>query len=471
MNQKNSHSSSEIEKQKIQLRKKCEKIIAMRNSSSLKKPIIIELCGSPKSGKTSFLTSFNIFLKRNGFRTHVIDEWASKCPVSNKRNFSFNIWTTNNALNTLIGLLHNNIQREAYDVIIFDRAIFDGFCWFEWLKQTNSISESGYKLYTDFFKSRDWVNLIDIVCVFTSNSSVSIEREFTSNLTDIEGSIMNKEILESYVQAIKRTIEMHKNTFDYVREFDTSYKNQIEVGNMVSRELLSLMEKVSQEHIWYFDSSITRYLNMGYSNKDIIEFLSHEEINYGPRDKVESDDKKIQIIAIACITDSERKKVFVVKKNNGSLGKEASPEKDQLLAYVGGHVRKDDVRNTNGNLIELVHNGLQRELLEEIAQPLAFDRIEPFFIYTPEYSQKSKKHLAICFHIIYDQIKINNFRLDTYEFVQKKGSSLSGRVIDIDDLIKEANIESWTKEIIQVIFGKNVDEERKQRETLFDVKY
>jgi hypothetical protein len=279
---------------------------------------------------------------------------------------------------------------------------------------------------------------------------------------------MNQVILESYVKAIKKTVEIHKSTFDHILSFDTSEKNQIEVGNEVTEALLLKMEIVSQEHIWYFDNSIAKYFSEGLSNKEILTLLTKEEMKYGVRKEVEKDSNKIQIVAIACITDSERKKVFVVKKNPKSLGNEASPEKDQLLAYVGGHVRKDDVRNTNGRFIELVHNGLQRELLEEIAQPLALDNIEPFFIYTPEYSAKSKKHLAVCFHIQYDQIKINNFRLDTYEFVQKKGSSLSGRVIDVVDLCRETRLESWTQEIIKVIFSKNLKTRVDQTETLFN---
>ena len=59
-------------------------ILDFKAERKLRRPLLIEFCGSPKSGKSTTITSLNQFLKRNGFTTTVLTERASVCPVSNK---------------------------------------------------------------------------------------------------------------------------------------------------------------------------------------------------------------------------------------------------------------------------------------------------------------------------------------------------------------------------------------------------
>ena len=58
-----------------------------------RKPLVIEFAGVPKAGKTSTLNQVHGFLKRCGFRTEVVVERASVCPIRDKKHANFNIWT------------------------------------------------------------------------------------------------------------------------------------------------------------------------------------------------------------------------------------------------------------------------------------------------------------------------------------------------------------------------------------------
>ena len=51
-----------------------------------RKPLVIEFAGVPKAGKTSTLTQVQAFLKRCGFRTDVMVERASVCPIRDKKH-------------------------------------------------------------------------------------------------------------------------------------------------------------------------------------------------------------------------------------------------------------------------------------------------------------------------------------------------------------------------------------------------
>ncbi len=93
-----------------------------------RRPIVIEFCGTPKSGKTSCINSLVLFLKRNHFRVKVLTERASICPIKNKFDPNFNIWTGCQALSELARIMSNDSKE--YDIVIMDRGLFDAVCWF-----------------------------------------------------------------------------------------------------------------------------------------------------------------------------------------------------------------------------------------------------------------------------------------------------------------------------------------------------
>jgi hypothetical protein len=56
------------------------------------RPFILEFAGSPKAGKSTSVDAIEHFLRRNGFRTHLLRERASFCPIPMKGHVFFNIW-------------------------------------------------------------------------------------------------------------------------------------------------------------------------------------------------------------------------------------------------------------------------------------------------------------------------------------------------------------------------------------------
>ena len=114
-----------------ELQDSAARILEMKKATRPRRPIVLEFGGTPKSGKTSCLSSLNLFLKRNGFATKLLTERASICPISDKFNPLFNIWTCNSAVAELAATFAE--QGKTLDVIICDRGVFDALCWFEWL--------------------------------------------------------------------------------------------------------------------------------------------------------------------------------------------------------------------------------------------------------------------------------------------------------------------------------------------------
>ena len=74
------------------LQERAERAAALFRDKA-RKPLVIEFAGVPKAGKTTTLTQVQAFLKRCGFRTDVMVERASVCPIRDKKHANFNIWT------------------------------------------------------------------------------------------------------------------------------------------------------------------------------------------------------------------------------------------------------------------------------------------------------------------------------------------------------------------------------------------
>ncbi len=431
-------------------------VLKLKNIHRQRRPIVIEFCGSPKAGKTSSINSLNIFLKRNGFRTTVLSERASVCPISDKQSPVFNVWTcsaTINEINEKMDMANASPDPENnLDVIICDRGIFDALCWFRWLNKRNKMNENEYNVLTQFALLNRWQKNIDLVYIFITTPEESIKREYANLLTDKRGSIMKEDILSQYKEAVLQTLSEYEEAFRATVIIDTTDRQQNDVGYEVTEKTLIALKEMLMEKIGYinrFRLTLSNGINKFSSIKDVME-----TVQYGLRDEVEDDINLIQPIAIAVITSPDEEKIFCVKKTPKSTNK-TSPEAGQTLLYVGGHMRKEDESLACCNFLDAIRNTLERELFEELGISIVIDKEqEPFVIYTP-ISDKSKKHLAICWKICMDED--TKFRLDSYELIQKKGKTKSGTFVSLKEITgPDMSFESWSRTILLELFSEKL---------------
>lgn len=437
-------------------------VLKLKNLHRQRRPIVIEFCGSPKAGKTSSITSLNIFLKRNGFKTAVLTERASICPISDKQSPAFNVWTctsTINEINERIDTANTSVEN-GVDVIICDRGIFDALCWFRWLESKEKMSEEEYKVLTDFSLLYRWQKNIDLVYIFLASPEESIKREYANLLTDKRGTIMREDILSEYKLAVMDTLKEYKEYFRATYVIDTTNRNQNDVGYEVTEKTLQTLKEMLMEKIGFIHKTDLSFPGGVCCFNTIQDQFEH--INYGLRDSVENNSDYVQPIAIAVIRSKDNKKILCVKKSPKSTEK-SSPEYGQTLLYIGGHMRKEDKSKKCACFLDVVRNTLERELFEELGVSVVVNKTqEPFVIYTPN-TEKSKAHIAICWLINIDED--SKIRLDSYELIQKKGSSKSGTFVPIKDILEpEYKLESWSRTILLELLSNSLSSS--QRENL-----
>lgn len=437
-----------------ELEKRAWELLELKRDALARRPIVIEFCGAPKSGKSSCINSLELFLRRNKFRTRVLTERASVCPIRNKFDPLFNIWTVSSAIAELAEILSNSPK--DYDVVFLDRGIFDALCWFNWQREHHHLDENTFRVLESFLTMNKWRAALDLILVFTATPEVSLQREYAHLLTRKTGSIMRPDVLSSYQRTIMDAADIYSDKFQKIEVFDTSDIKQNDVSYEVTKRTLEILQENKSEKIGFVRrAEITTDVEEKFSYSEA--FSPTTPLHFDVRAKVESDSKLIQPIPILVITNPDRNRVFVVKKNKKVLSK-TSPEDDKLLLYLGGHIRREDSYHSNdSNLLSIAQYALHREIKEEVGLDYFPPQNELICIWTRD-NERSRKHLALCyvFEADIDSLKL---RLDSNEFMTT-GNTISGSIFTMDQVLKrKRDLEPWSKIILREIFGVSLGEQ------------
>ncbi len=453
-----------VDRQIIELERLAQQVLEIKRRSRPRRPIVIEFAGSPKAGKSTCIGSLDIFLRRNNFRTKILTERASVCPIPNKFDPIFNVWTASAALNQLSETLANSSKK--LDVIILDRGFFDALCWFEWQRREKLLRNDDYQRFTSFFTSMRFRMCIDLVLVFESSPETSSEREYKNLLTRKEGSIMRREVLTSYLDTIKHTTEKYKSSFRKISEYNTDDQDQNEVSYNVTKTTLDLLKNLADEKIGFVPKSCIPNLPTIFKYSEIRQKLE-ENLRFNDRNSVEEDKDCLQIIPIAVIKEKSRDEFLVGTKAQKATSN-TSPEKGKTLCYFGGHVREEDSNLLEGgDKLDVLKQCVYREVKEEIGIDLDPDSTDPECIWVRDGS-KSEHHLAVVFIV---ELSLSRIKLsvDGEEFAryEKKGRTGTGDIISAYELA-QMKIDSWTDNIVKKIAKVNFHERDPSQPTLFN---
>ena len=145
------------------------------------RPLFVEFAGTPKSGKSTCIDAVNHFFRRNEYKVLAPTEGASKrTPYYLKNDLvSFNAWSATYALTHI---LEGRYSTDKYHLVIMDRGLFDALAWFELLMKRNDIASSDCSAIQDFLLIDHWRKLVDMIFLFRTDPSTSLERENSNKL-------------------------------------------------------------------------------------------------------------------------------------------------------------------------------------------------------------------------------------------------------------------------------------------------
>lgn len=193
------------------------KLISNLSDNNDKLPMIIELAGTPNSGKTTIINELDTVFRRYNINSKVICESARYCKITNKKSPQFNYWTALETIQRIISMID-----QGYKIIICDRGIFDAITWMNFYLNNKLISKKDFDTTINFYMLNEWRQYVHCVVAITCDPQISINRDIDYKEFEVYGSIVNPQILPQINKAIIETIEDYKKHFNKLMYFDTS---------------------------------------------------------------------------------------------------------------------------------------------------------------------------------------------------------------------------------------------------------
>jgi len=205
----------------------------------LPRPFFLEFTGSPSAGKTTTITELDKFLRRYGFRVLRPQEGAEVIRHISRTTPLYNLRTGLYALCQLIDLA----QSHLYDVVIFDRCIFDTFGWMMYWESKAQLEEWERRENQKFFLSRFWVDNIDACYIMTCRPEIAMERELRIALSQKLGETTNPQTMRKLVDRYKVTYQTLSPRFPQLHFLDTSDLDEQTMVETIAMEILNTLEK------------------------------------------------------------------------------------------------------------------------------------------------------------------------------------------------------------------------------------
>ncbi|OGN10610.1 MAG: hypothetical protein A3J46_05375 [Candidatus Yanofskybacteria bacterium RIFCSPHIGHO2_02_FULL_41_11] len=209
-----------------------------RHDSTIPRPFVFEFNGPPHSGKTTTIIELDKFLRRQGFRVLRPQESGEAIRHIDRSVPVYNIRT---GLYTLTHLL-DHVHDHSYDVIIYDRGIFDAYCWMSYWEEKGKITKKQMDIVQNFFFLDLWLKEIDRAYFMVCDSQKARKRELDTSLSK-KLDTKNIETVKLY----RKTYDNLSKTFPQLKLIDTSNLNKKEVAEKIALDLLGVMEHKSEK--------------------------------------------------------------------------------------------------------------------------------------------------------------------------------------------------------------------------------
>lgn len=422
-----------------------------------RKPIVLEFAGVPKAGKSSTIGQIQAFLKRCGFRVEVVVERASVCPIRDKKHPNFNVWTACTTLSQVLEKTQIPARHDDPDVLLLDRGLFDAVSWLAVMERLNRLRTEDREVIERFLLLPDWRKRITGVIVMTADPADSMKREQgVLPVEDVSGSIMNEAVLTQMLETTRATVERLRKHFR-IFTIDTSGTRPDglrETAETCAGVVLDWIEEQLDEEILSLPEDAVAALfgentclDAAKAGTLIERFTEHG--SFDDRAVIERDVARVQALPVVVVRNRSGEVLRLKRRERRA----DNPLHEKLVIWAGGHVRRED-----GNNGVSILGCAVRELQEELRLCVAggdLVLLGAVWIRSEAHAgpgNRTRRHVAVVFEwrAPTDDVAVV---LSTAEFIERRGTSLSGRFVApaaLASAVDEGQVcEPWSVEIVR----------------------
>lgn len=297
----------------------------------------------------------------------------------------------------------------------------------------------------------------------TTAPSSALGREFKDSVTRKAGSIMNKRVLTQFNESLNEAYDSLKENFKCILKVDTTNFEPAQSVEEVTRRTLQTLQKFLSENIMVIEREALEEVGL-YDGlmvdpikiSNILEIIERQS-KFMERSEAEKNPSLIQPIPCGLIKYQDT--VFLLRRSEENTNNRLH---NKYTIWAGGHIREEDLKGEFGPF----QNALHRELSEELYIRTTFN-LAPLGLLLDSSNSRSRVHLAVVYLITLDKPDIA-IALNQKEFKERKGKSLSGRFLSLQEIVKHAEeMEFWSKILLKDYFRMSMDIEKSGQRLLF----
>lgn len=199
---------------KTENHKLLDSIIAQQKAN--KRTIILEISGTPNSGKTTVLNKLSSLFSRKKIAHKILKESASECKIPNKLSPAFNYWTGSRTMTKLWEALALTPH-----LIICERGLFDAICWLDFHQRRDSIPNVQFETIKNYYLNEDIYKYNRYVLEMVCSPETAVKREYNINDFNAGGTIVNTDIISQFNNAIIDCTNTFEHDFSQIDTLDT----------------------------------------------------------------------------------------------------------------------------------------------------------------------------------------------------------------------------------------------------------
>ncbi|MEK7629770.1 MAG: AAA family ATPase [Patescibacteria group bacterium] len=204
----------------------------------LPRPFFVEFTGSPSAGKTTTITKLYDFFRRSGFRVLRPQEGAEVIQHVSRKTPLYNIRTGLYALQMLIDYSASH----DYDLVIFDRCVFDVYAWMVYWQEKSMLTEQEKDINQGFFLQKHWMDKIDAAFFMICEPQEALERDRRISISNQTGETTNPKNLEILYKRYKDVYNLLSPIYPQLRLIDTTKLGEAEMIKAVVTQIFDAME-------------------------------------------------------------------------------------------------------------------------------------------------------------------------------------------------------------------------------------
>lgn len=205
-------------------------------------PLVIELSGMPKVGKTVFAGSLVALFRRCGCRVATPPEASIDCPIADKWSTDFSAWKIAAFIKRLL-----EYKESGQQIVVVDRGLFDAIVWLRVKRELGKCDRNTFSNLRRVAQTKLWWSHQCLVLVFCAEADEVLRRAKERRLYEGESLVTTASNLHRLQLALEEETELCNRERALVKQLDLRGKTMIDVLHTAAETVVSSLEEYLQE--------------------------------------------------------------------------------------------------------------------------------------------------------------------------------------------------------------------------------